>query len=82
MSDTLFQCASCGHVCSEKQMNCDTISYSWEDNGGECFDEVWSDWICPKCGVWGQCAKDGFGPGEGWTKVEEKTPFASEISGG
>lgn len=38
-----YQCPECGWIGTEEEMKSDYTS-------GE--NEMWSNWICPECGVW------------------------------
>ncbi len=43
MEDQKYKC-ECGWVGTEKEMDADYTT------GGD--DEMWSNWICPECGMW------------------------------
>jgi predicted RNA-binding Zn-ribbon protein involved in translation (DUF1610 family) len=47
-----YRCEKCGHVCTEREMVSDSIATN--------EDEVWSNWICPKCGTWHPALDDGW----------------------
>jgi rubredoxin len=45
MSEKRYRCPSCGWVGTEQDMQADFVPAS---DG----DEMWSNWICPKCETW------------------------------
>jgi hypothetical protein len=55
-----YKCTTedCSRVVYEDDMNADW--YWIYDADGEPDDEVWSNWICPKCQVWHPSLEDGY----------------------
>lgn len=56
MSEPIYRCPDCGWEGHEREMDKDCIP----SDGIE--DEIWSNWICPKCRMWYML--------EDYTKVE------------
>ena len=46
-----YKCPECGWIGTEDEMECDYIP---GPPGEEYSEEVWSNWICPKCHMWWQ----------------------------
>ena len=45
MTALQYEC-ECGWIGTEAEMGADSIAACGDE------DEVWSNWICPKCGIW------------------------------
>lgn len=68
MTEQLYECSECRHKCTLDDMGAD-MTYNHESDG----DEWWSNWICPKCKIWGTDPENrhvGSGDSELWQKVE------------
>ena len=46
MSDKKYKCPECGWIGTEDEMQSDFLG------GDDEMEEIWSDWICPNCGMW------------------------------
>jgi DNA-directed RNA polymerase subunit RPC12/RpoP len=63
MDQQRYECDQCGGICSE-----DNMDVSWECHEDE---ENWSNWVCPYCGMRGNCNNVlTIGEiGSGWIKI-------------
>lgn len=67
---SLYQCEECGYVCPEEEMEGDATSATGDGS------EMWSNWICPSCGMW----HSGLGEDDGWKPVPDDTPRVPKMT--